>query len=253
MLLLVVITLCVAMVAHATSITVVGLGPGSAPCITRETWGKLETTPRVHLRTAQHPAVADLPCRDGVVTTFDHLYERLASFSEVYDTIVDELVREAAAGSDVLYAVPGDPCVGEKSTLILRQRCAAAGIPFHVEPAVSFLEPSLSLLGADLLPCTTVIDAVAVAESSYPPFCVNSGGTLLCQVYSRSVASNVKLSLLAAFPPFHSVTLLHGEEGGGGEAVTLPLCEVCLHVWPWLGALSERSIKRPLQPCQRAH
>lgn len=31
---------------------------------------------------------------------------------------------------------------------------------------------------------------------------------------------------MAAFPPMHEVTLLHGEAGNAGEAVALPLCEI---------------------------
>ena len=46
----------------------------------------------------------------------------------------------------MIYAVPGDPFVDERSTLLLHERCASSGIPFDVEPAVSFLEPSLSRL-----------------------------------------------------------------------------------------------------------
>ena len=205
-------------------ITVVGLGPGQPSYITRSAWRALEAAPRVWLRTAQHPAVAELPCC-GHVSTFDDLYEELESFEQVYDAICDALLLEAKS-HEVLYAVPGDPCVGERTTALLRQRCAIAGVPFEVQPAVSFVEPSLALIGRDLLPCTTVVDAVEVAGCSFPPFEISGGGTLLCQLYSRQVASNVKLCLMAAFPPLHNVTLLHGEAGGGGTASTLSLCEL---------------------------
>ena len=42
-------------------IVVVGLGPGNGRLLTREAWDILSTAPRVYLRTARHPTVADLP------------------------------------------------------------------------------------------------------------------------------------------------------------------------------------------------
>ena len=169
------------MSAAPPRVTVIGLGPGSASSITRGAWSALEQPgARVFLRTSQHPAVAALPC---AFSTFDALYETSSKFEDVYASIADALAAAAAAESTpVVYAVPGDPCVGEQTVALLRGR---ADVVADVLPGVSFLEPSLAALGVDLLPATQIVDAVLVGARAYPPFEPRSAA-LLCQLYSRS-------------------------------------------------------------------
>ena len=206
------------MSAAPPRVTVVGLGPGSASSITRGAWSALEQPgARVFLRTSQHPAVAALPC---AFSTFDALYETSSKFEDVYASIADALAAAAAAESTpVVYAVPGDPCVGEQTVALLRGR---ADVVADVLPGVSFLEPSLAALGVDLLPATQIVDAVLVGARAYPPFEPRSAA-LLCQLYSRSLASEVKLCLLEAYPPQHPVILLHAAGTDNEQCERVPL------------------------------
>ena len=206
------------MSAAPPRVTVVGLGPGSASSITRGAWSALEQPgARVFLRTSQHPAVAALPC---AFSTFDALYETSSKFEDVYASIADALAAAAAAESTpVVYAVPGDPCVGEQTVALLRGR---ADVVADVLPGVSFLEPSLAALGVDLLPATQIVDAVLVGARAYPPFEPRSAA-LLCQLYSRSLASEVKLCLLEAYPPQHPVILLHAAGTDDEQCERVPL------------------------------
>lgn len=116
--------------AAGKAIRVVGLGPGGAQHITRSAWAAIEACPRLFLRTSQHPAVDDLPCAQS--TSFDELYERCESFSQVYEEICDILIAQARE-TDVLYAVPGDPCVGERTTAMLRERCLESDIDLQAK------------------------------------------------------------------------------------------------------------------------
>ena len=101
-------------------ITVVGLGPGNGRFLTKIAWDTLSQAQAVYLRTARHPAVADLP--ESVARhSFDHIYDSADSFETVYETIVAELLRLAQDG-DVIYAVPGHPFVGESTVTRLAWR-----------------------------------------------------------------------------------------------------------------------------------
>jgi tetrapyrrole methylase family protein/MazG family protein len=84
-------------------------------------------------------------------------------------------------------------------------------------PGVSFLEPTLAALGLDLLPSLYVGDALVVAGAAHPPFSA-SQPVLLSQVYSRAVASDVKLTLMNQYPDSHSCALVH-DAGGVGTAI----------------------------------
>ena len=83
-------------------ITIVGLGPGDAGLITRQAWHLLSAADTVYLRTARHPAVAELPSHLQL-HSFDAIYDSAEQFEEVYSQIAAEVLRLAAAG-DLIYA-----------------------------------------------------------------------------------------------------------------------------------------------------
>ena len=66
-------------------ITVVGLGPGAVGNLSLETMGLLQSCEQVILRTAVHPTVSELKKQHVKFTSCDDLYEKAASFEEVYN------------------------------------------------------------------------------------------------------------------------------------------------------------------------
>ncbi len=70
------------------------------------------------------------------------------------------------------------------------------------------MEPTLSALGLDPFPHTTLIDALELAVSHVPLF-PTSAPALIAQVHSREIASQVKLTLLSLYPDEHPVMLVH--------------------------------------------
>ncbi|TET80490.1 MAG: nucleoside triphosphate pyrophosphohydrolase, partial [Anaerolineales bacterium] len=132
----------------AAGITIVGLGPGDPLLLTREAWQVLSEAGEVHLRTGDHPVVDHLP--SGLaVQTFDSLYNELDNFDAVYSAIVEKLLDLADRPDGVVYAVPGDPSVGEATVKTLRQAAAEAGLSFRIIHGISFVEPCLALVGID--------------------------------------------------------------------------------------------------------
>lgn len=206
------------------AITIVGLGPGGAELITRQAWDTLTSAGKLFLRTTQHPAVAELP-DDVQYASFDHIYEGAEEFSAVYAQIASRLLQAARKGQSVVYAVPGDPTVAEASVSAIRDGARAHAITVRVMPGVSFVEPTLAALEVDALDGLQLFDAISLAGYNHPP--VNPDfPVLLGQVYSRLLANDLKLSLMAVYPDDHQVTLIHAAGTSQQRLDTLPLYEI---------------------------
>ena len=133
-----------------STITILGLGPGDAALLTRQAWDLLQQARVLYLRTAIHPTVAELP-QHLQLRPFDALYESAGAFGEVYDQIAADLVARAAAGEEVLYAVPGHPLVAEATTRRLLALARERGIAARVVAGLSFVEPVCAALALDPL------------------------------------------------------------------------------------------------------
>ena len=202
------------------TLTIVGLGPARADDLTRRAWTAIEHAPAVYLRTKEHPAVPHLPIR-GALQSFDALYEVTADFEHIYGTIVREVLAAAETGA-VVYAVPGDPLVGESTVTRLMVAAKERGIPLEIIPGVSFIEPSLRLLGVDALDGLQVFDAIDLAAMHHPPLNPDFPA-LLGQVYSRQVASDLKLTLMNQYPDDFEVVLLHAAGADDESVERVPL------------------------------
>jgi tetrapyrrole methylase family protein/MazG family protein len=190
------------------TLTIVGLGPGEIDDLSRRAWRVLKQAKTVFLRTSQHNCVPCLPQTGQTYHSFDELYEQHDKFEDVYAAIVEQVIGTAKQG-DVVYAVPGDPLVGETTVTQLVARAKAENIPVEIVNGISYIEPTLTLLGLDALDGLQILDGIAVAAMHHPP--INPDyPALLGQVYSRDVASNIKLTLMNQYPDDFLVKLIHG-------------------------------------------
>jgi tetrapyrrole methylase family protein/MazG family protein len=210
-----------------TTITLLGLGPGSLDEMTLAAWKVLTGAGHIILRTERHPCVAELrgqlrpECR---VTSCDDLYEQHADFADVYAAVIARVLDAAQAG-DVVYAVPGHPWVGEATTPALLREAAVRGVATHIVHGVGFVEPALAAVGVDLMEGCQVMDAMQLARQHYPQL-EPLLPLLLGQLYARWLASDVKLTLLAAYPAAHPVTIIQRAGAPAPELITLPLEEL---------------------------
>ncbi|MCY3907906.1 MAG: nucleoside triphosphate pyrophosphohydrolase [Anaerolineaceae bacterium] len=201
-------------------ITIAGLGPGSVEDLTHRSWRALTTAQRLYLRTAHHGCVAAFP-PSLHYESFDALYERHDRFEDVYRAIIDALMAAAREG-DLVYAVPGDPLVGEATTTGLLEAAREAGIAIEIVSGVSFVEPLLALLGVDALDGLQLLDGLQVAAMHHPP--INPAfPALLAQVYSAAVASDIKLTLMNQYPDDFGLQLVHGAGTADARVEALPL------------------------------
>ncbi|NPA06169.1 MAG: nucleoside triphosphate pyrophosphohydrolase [Chloroflexi bacterium] len=205
-------------------LTLLGLGPGDPKLLTRAAWEVLQSAREIYVRTRQHPTVQAFP--SGLrVHSFDHIYDEAETFDEVYERIVDQVWALAQRPEGVIYAVPGHPLVAESTGTALMQRAREAGLPLRVVEGLSFLEPVWRALGRDPFPRTALLDALDLARRLTPPH-PPSTPAIVAQLYSRAVASEVKLTLMHHYPDEHPVVLVH-RAGLPDEAVRpMPLYQI---------------------------
>lgn len=185
-------------------IMIIGLGPGNPQYLTLAARKALSKGHPVYFRTGRHPLARRLRDQGVCVHTFDFLYRTGADFNRVYRSIVRRLIRIAVQRKVVYYAVPGHPMIGEATVEQLRRIAPKHGLVIKIIPGLSFIEPVLTALNLDLLEGVTVLDALALEQLKEP----HPRHLILAQVYSKAVASRVKLRLLELYPPSFPVVVL---------------------------------------------
>ncbi len=206
------------------AITIVGLGPGDPRHLTREAWEVLSAADELWLRTVRHPTVAGLPGHLAL-HSFDALYESSPDFATVYQVIADEVLRLAARPQGVLYAVPGHPLVGESTVQRVLADARQTGLPVRIIAGLSFVEPTLTALRLDGLEGLQLHDAIALAALHHPLLAPDLPA-LIGQVYSRALASDLKLTLMNQYPDEHLVSLVHAAGTADEQVVSVPLYEL---------------------------
>ena len=202
-------------------IILLGLGPGNPAHLTREAWELLSNTEEIFLRTSQHPVVAALPAK-LTASSFDELNESEEDVEQVYEKIVASVLELGRRPRGVVYAVPGHPFVAEATSAEIARRARAEGLPVRVVPGLSFMEPVLAAMGADLLPQTTVVDALDLVSQHHPLFPPHAPALVL-QMHSSKVAEKVKVMLMALYPETHPVQLVHAAGTDSERVEQLPL------------------------------
>lgn len=203
------------------SITIVGLGPGSAGYLSIETVQALKTAEKVILRTVVHPTVAELEKQQLPFVSCDHYYEEGRSFEEVYASIVDYVVAEAT-NKHVVYAVPGSPLVAERTVVLLREASARADVTLKILPAMSFLDLTYVKLNLDPITGLKIADAAdaqALADAGKYPL-------IITQVYSKLVAAELKLSLMEVIDDEDEVFFMRNLGLPDEELKAIPLFEL---------------------------
>ncbi|MHB1317015.1 MAG: bifunctional methyltransferase/pyrophosphohydrolase YabN [Anaerolineae bacterium] len=188
------------------AIDIVGLGPGDPGLLTRQAWERLASAPEVYLRTRQHPCVPFLPAGPDY-RDYDACYEAHASFEQVYADIAARVLALGRRDGGVVYAVPGDPAVGETTVQMIREQAAAEGIRVRLFAGVSFIEPACHALAIDPFDGLQIVDGTLLAGRVHPPLDPDVPA-LVVQIYNRQMAADVKMTLLALYPDEHPVSLV---------------------------------------------
>lgn len=208
-------------------VTIVGLGPGSWAGLPLGSWNLLDEQTQqngaILLRTERHPVVDDLRNKGIVFTALDSYYDAGDSFEEVYNRIADHVIATAKEKGHLVYAVPGHPGVAETTVQLLRKKGPEAGVAIKIGPGHSFLDDLFAAVGVDPNDGTLLLDGTSLLPRQINP----SLHTVIAQVYSRDVASDVKLTLMGQYPDDYQVTVVRAIGIEGMEQIeTMPLYEI---------------------------
>lgn len=217
-------------------ILIVGLGPGDRGSITQDAFRALHGG-KVYLRTRIHPTVQQLLNQNW--NSFDYLYEQSDSFMELYQAITWGIINAAkeakVKGHHIVYAVPGNPYIGEATTRLIQHTAEQQQLSVRVIPGMSFLDAAAALIPGDIVSenCQVVDGLEINVRIHEDPF---AGGSLpisplrpalITQVYDRRIASGVKLALMRLYPDDHPVTILQAAGNVAMEQVAVvPLSEL---------------------------
>jgi len=206
------------------TITILGLGYGDPRALTLEANEELHRAREIFVRTREHPTLTALPPHLRI-HSFDHFYESSQDFDSIYAAIADDILARGAH-ADVLYAVPGHPLFGETSVQLILAHARAKGIATRVIAGVSFVDAACAALALDpLARGLQIADATDLARQHFPRLDPDQPA-LVGQLYSRAVASDCKLTLLALYPPEHLVTCVDAAGTPAQRIVSLPLAEI---------------------------
>ncbi|NJN82013.1 MAG: MazG family protein, partial [Caldilineaceae bacterium] len=206
------------------AITIVGLGPGDLRDLTLGAWQALSMATHIVLRTERHPCVPALASHFQLESC-DLFYERHDQFQDVYAAIVQRVVGLATEVGGVVYAVPGHPWVGEATTALILAQAEAAGLDVRIVGGISFVETVLAAVGVDGMDGLQVADAMLLARQNHPK--VEPGQPLLIgQLYAEWLASDLKLTLMNAYPDEHQVILVQAAGTDDATVHRLPLYEL---------------------------
>ena len=180
-------------------VTVVGLGPGPADLVTRETLEAIRSSTTRFIRTRRHPSSSLV----GDAVSFDDEYDRHDTFAQVYAAIATRVAQAALQSGSALYAVPGSPGVLEDG---VRRLLADERLDVRVLAAVSFLDIAWLRLGIDPVDAgIRLVDAHRFAETAAN----DAGPFLVAQCHADWVLSQVKLAHDAAQGDERVVVLHH--------------------------------------------
>ena len=203
----------------AGTITIVGLGPGGKDALPQANLNALKNATKLYFRTEVHPVVDWIKEQGILFESFDKYYQRAGNFEEVYRLITNDIIATAAS-CPVVYAVPGHPLVGESAVSLILQESERRGIKSVIVPAMSFLDAIYALLRIDPVQGMQIADCLQPGELILNP----AAPAVVVQVYSRLVASDLKLALLEIYTAEHSVFLVRAAGVPGQEKVErLPL------------------------------
>ncbi len=205
-------------------VVVAGLGPAGVDHLLPVARDAIVNAPVRYARTARHPAIAELEAEGVHFETFDAIYDAGTDLDAVYAMIAAALRDAAASGGEVLYAVPGNPAVAERTVALLRE----LAVEVVVVAGLSFADLAWLRVGVDPMHGGRVVDA-----HDFPVSAAGLGGPLLiAQCDDRFVCSDVKLALLDVLAPDHPVTVLQRLGLADERVFTVPLARVDRDVSP---------------------
>ncbi len=180
----------------------------------------MDPSREVIVRTLEHPAARQLGERREVVSC-DDLYEEAESFEAAYEGIVARVLAAAASGP-VVYAVPGNPRVGEFAVALLEAEADRQGVTYGIVSAESFIDAVLTVVGVDPLRSGLQI----LNGHDLPDPLVIDKPTIIAHCDLPVVLADVVDRIARVVPEGTEVSLVIGAGGADERVVTRPVEDI---------------------------
>jgi tetrapyrrole methylase family protein / MazG family protein len=204
------------------NLIIIGLGSGDYKQLTLSAVEQLKSADILILRTEKHPTVDYIKSLGISFTTCDDIYDSAQTFEATYSQISERVIQSCQEDKVLVYAVPGHPMVAEKSVELTIEK-ANEGIQIEIVPAVSFIDSILTALQIDPAYGLKIIDGLSL-DIQKPDF---HCGNIITQVYSRFVASEIKLKLMELYKDDTEIYIIKAAGVKGLERIEkIPLYEL---------------------------
>ncbi len=177
-------------------VIVVGLGSGSGDQLSLGIFKLLKGDNSLYLRTKVHPVTKFLDSENINYDTFDFLYDNLSQYEQVYEKIASILLEKALNGESLIYAVPGNPMVAEKSIQNLIELGKENNVDIQILGGESFLDTLFSKVKIDPIDGLLVLNGETIKRADLSP----TKNIVICQVYNQYIASEIKITLMELYP-----------------------------------------------------
>lgn len=203
-------------------ITILGLGSSDIDQMSLRIYRHLKNADHVYLRTIDHPAVEMLDEEGISYSSFDDVYERNDTFSDTYQTIVDELLN-LSKDKDIVYAVPGSPLLYETTTELLLQAARNdTNVKVEIIGGQSFIDVCIEALKIPVNEGFQILDGTNLFLRDFN----HHQHTLITQVYDQMSVSDAKLELLEYYSPDTWVYLVDKAGSSDEEIIECELSEI---------------------------
>ena len=198
-------------------INIAGLGPGSLDNISYKVY-ELLTQPNlpIYIRTKKHPVIDELEKKGMKAQYLDRFYEEGQIFEQVYESIVDYLIKEVHKHEEIIYAVPGHPYVAEQTVQMLQDKCKELNIEITAYPSMSFIDALFAAVKRDPSEGFELKDAFTLEYLSLDI----EHDLVITQVYDNLIASETKLKLLEVYPDEHIAYIVKNAGIPDSESIT---------------------------------
>lgn len=177
-------------------INIAGLGPGGMENLSLGAYEILMSKGiPLYLRTQKHPNIPMLETLGMRAVYLDEYYEQGASFEEVYENIAAFIIKQAQQYDEITYAVPGHPCIAEKTVELIQKKAKELRIEICLLPSMSFIDATFAAVGRDPSDGFALVNALSMDEEHLE----TKNHLLITQVYDAFVASDLKIRLLEVY------------------------------------------------------
>ncbi|MCB0163640.1 MAG: nucleoside triphosphate pyrophosphohydrolase [Anaerolineae bacterium] len=202
-------------------ITIIGLGPGDSQLWTEAAAQYLRYAVEIHVYTS-HPSLPDIPGQLQYITPPTDPAQPAA---DRFHQIAVELVLTSQRRPELILAVPGHPRLDDPVTPYLCAEAKSAGLPVTVVPGLSYFEAVVAALDLTELHSLQLADANELARL-YHPLLEPDRPALIRYISDRALATQLKQTLLNAYPADFSVTLVYSPGVPTEATWSGPLAEI---------------------------